>query len=554
MSEFTLDPYAARSCPVKTFNEFDPTLAAPALDHSLQETFAGGEEFRQRVLTRITSSADCVDLRGPTGPSQLEAETLGAMAAGAPVIVGGLLPRDRGGHRRGRTPVLVRGADRADGRPGYHPVAIKLYRVTEKQVGCRDLMASQLGSLGDREPLTGLRFRTSREGVLLELAHLWRMLDALGHAADPAAAIIGAGEAESRAVWVRLDHPFLRTFSRTSATGYRLRTALQRYDHEHGFRVHVAEQAMARTGVDDPEPVVRPIRIKECEWCPWWEHCRTQMDDDDLSLRLSKTPLDVRELQTLMGLGVGTVADLALADLEALLPGYLPLTTHRPRSEERLRIAAHRARMLMAGVELDKVSTEAIEVPRAEFEVDLDIETAEGDTVYLWGLLLTNRATGEQRFEHLSEFADLTPRDEVELAARFGRRLVELAAEHPGLRVFHYSDYETVHIRRLAERSGHPDIAAAAQLIRGHFVDLFTPIRDNFVGVDGLGLKVVATRGAGFAWRDEEPGGLNSQAWFATAVHGSDDRERAAARNRVLEYNEDDVRATWAVREWLGTL
>ncbi|NHB84152.1 hypothetical protein G7085_04640 [Tessaracoccus sp. HDW20] len=43
-------------------------------------------------------------------------------------------------------------------------------------------------------------------------------------------------------------------------------------------------------------------------------------------------------------------------------------------------------------------------------------------------------------------------------------------------------------------------------------------MRDNFVGVDGLGLKVVATRGARFAWRDEEPGGLASQSWFREAV------------------------------------
>ena len=30
--------------------------------------------------------------------------------------------------------------------------------------------------------------------------------------------------------------------------------------------------------------------------------------------------------------------------------------------------------------------------------------------------------------------------------------------------------------------------------------------------------------------------------------------ERAAARRRVLEYNEDDVRATWHVREWMEKL
>ena len=95
-------------------------------------------------------------------------------------------------------------------------------------------------------------------------------------------------------VWVPLELRFLRTFSRTAPSGHRLRSALERYDHEHGFRVYVAQEAMKRTPETTTPPVVRPIRVPECEWCAWWETCRPRMDDDDISLRISKTPLDVR--------------------------------------------------------------------------------------------------------------------------------------------------------------------------------------------------------------------------------------------------------------------
>jgi predicted RecB family nuclease len=475
------------------------------------------------------------------------------MGSGAPVILGGVLPLDLDGHRSGRPDALVRGIDTASGAPGYWPLKVKPYRVREKQSGSTSLQTSPLADIGALVPLPDLRYRVFREGTLLELAHHWRLLESCGFAAGhPLAAVVGddrASGAEPTATWVDLTHKFIRTFSRTA--GHKLRSPLERYDHEHRFRVHVAEQAAARTGTDDPEPAVRPIRVKECDWCAWWQVCRTQIDDDDLSLRISKAPLDVRELQTLLALGIKTVAELAEADVDTILPRYLPETGHRDRAEDRLRQAARRARMLAHGVDLERVSVDPIAVPRSGVEVDLDIETADDGTVYLWGALVGDDGDGE--FRHFSRFEHLTPATEVELAVEFADWLLNLAERHPDLRVYHYSDYETVHLRRLADRSGHPSLIAACELIRDHFVDLFGYVRDNFVGVDGLGLKIVASRGAGFHWRDEEPGGLNSQSWFNEAIDGATDDARVAARARVLDYNEDDVRATLAVRRWLTT-
>ena len=81
-------------------------------------------------------------------------------------------------------------------------------------------------------------------------------------------------------------------------------------------------------------------------------------------------------------------------------------------------------------------------------------------------------------------------------------------------------------------------------------VDLYEVVRSHFFGAAGLGLKPIAQH-AGFRWRDDDPGGLNSQAWFAEAVHDPDPAVRSRARQRVLDYNEDDVRATHALTAWL---
>jgi predicted RecB family nuclease len=58
---------------------------------------------------------------------------------------------------------------------------------------------------------------------------------------------------------------------------------------------------------------------------------------------------------------------------------------------------------------------------------------------------------------------------------------------------------------------------------------------------------------AGFRWRDAEASGENSMRWYRAAVGmdgaGRDDGQR----RRLLEYNEDDVRATMTLRHWMSS-
>ena len=61
----------------------------------------------------------------------------------------------------------------------------------------------------------------------------------------------------------------------------------------------------------------------------------------------------------------------------------------------------------------------------------------------------------------------------------------------------------------------------------------------------------------GFSWRDPEPGGENSMAWYRAAVATTTASADPATgtrdgRQRVVRYNEDDVLATLAVRRWIS--
>lgn len=552
---FTLDAYAARSCPVKTHNAFHPGLSAPtSADEGIREVFHGGVAFEAEVLSRLLTgfSGSVLDARLLTDlpSSEQEKISLAAMAAGVQVLIAPLLPRDPVQHRSGRPDLLLRADD-----GGYHPAEVKFHRVSDPRREPASLTWSSLTDPLVLHDLPGRRFRYSwRLNDLLQLAHYYRMLQRLGRAsARPIAAVVGTDDLDDLGhvlSWVDLGLPVVPPSPRDRDDPYdtELVSALERYDSEHAFRVELA-QAAAALSPSDP-PLLEPIANRECGWCQWWDVCRPQLADDDLSLRISKSPLDVHEIQVLRELGVATVTELASRDVDVLLPAYLPRVTHRVGAEDRLRLAWRRSVLMARGVDFDRVTTGPVDLPSATLEIDLDIETSMTDRVYLWGFLVSDARDGSHYYRHFSAFTELDDAAETALAVA-AMTWLRAMVEGVDALVFHYSDYEVVRLDRLARRSGEAELDGAVRWAREHYVDLFTTIRAHFFGTQGLGLKVVASKAAGFQWRDATPGGLNSQAWFIEAVGADSDDQRARARQRVLEYNEDDCEATWHVRTWL---
>ncbi|MCC6497234.1 MAG: TM0106 family RecB-like putative nuclease [Propionibacteriaceae bacterium] len=545
---FTLDAYAARSCALKTHNAFHPGMERPEVANGAGRLPGSAEFVAAAFESVLAGSATVADLRGLAGqPSEeQEAACLAAMAAGTGVILGALLPRDWAQHRAGRADLLVR-----DPAGGYFPGLVKYQRLVEVRKDDQPVTYSELVDLPTRRSASGWRYRWHwRWANSLQLAHLWRLLGAVGQqaASGPQALVIGNDEVGERglvATWLDLTQPAVPPAPEQTGDQQQV-SALDRYDHDFATRVLLAERAGA-AHPDDP-PLLRPIVSYECGYCHWWATCRAQLDDDDLSLRINKSPLDGHEIAVLREAGVATVSELARAELDLLLPAYLPRVTHRSGAEERLRLAQRRSQLLLDGVELERTSTGPIELPGAALEIDIDVETSREDRVYLWGFWVAD-ASGGGTYHEFSSFSELDEDGERELAVAAMTWLRETVAGTDAL-VYHYSDYEMVRLGRLAAR-GEPTLAWAMGFARQHFVDLFPTVRQHFFGTNGLGLKVVASSGAGFHWRDDDPGGLNSMRWFEEAVRGPSPEAREQARVRVLEYNEDDVRATWRLRRWL---
>ena len=82
------------------------------------------------------------------------------------------------------------------------------------------------------------------------------------------------------------------------------------------------------------------------------------------------------------------------------------------------------------------------------------------------------------------------------------------------------------------------------------WIDLHDLAKEQIQTEGPLGLKQLAAS-AGFEWRDVNPSGEASMLWYEVATRG-DDAAAALSRQRILDYNEDDCRATKALRDWLN--
>jgi predicted RecB family nuclease len=204
-----------------------------------------------------------------------------------------------------------------------------------------------------------------------------------------------------------------------------------------------------------------------------------------------------------------------------------------------------------------------VEVPRADVEVDVDMESFGDAGAYMWGCLLSGAPIDEPPgYRAFATWEPLPTKDEGRSFAEFWRWLSDVRAQARlrGLtfRAYCYNElaenrWLLASVDRFGDQPGVPTKEQVKEFIESDaWVDLFRLVSDAFLCARGKGLKTVAPV-AGFHWRDAEAGGENSMRWYRDAVGMNDGPPDPAQRQRLLEYNEDDVRATSVLRNWMSS-
>lgn len=551
----TLDPGAAGRCAYRTVLEHDP-LAEPharaPLDDAVVRRVEAADDHRSAVQALLLDlHAD----RAVDATFDLEVTVAALQDPAVSLVVKPRLPLDLTGRRRGAPSLLVRDATSG----GWRPVAIHNHFVTNEGSGTQRTASLAAPFPEDAQPREGVRLRKGGawRRDLLRLAHHHRMLESLGHAADgqPIAGII---DRSSVVFWMPLD-------VQLDARG----SALAQYDARFAERVALLEATIGRAH-DPAQPLPgAPWWHKECEECPFESTCRATLEiTDDVSLvRFT----DATEQEILRDHGVMTRRQLASLDLELVAMGVAtsdepsdrstPAATALGRRIRELGRLVRRARVEVAGTMLRLVDADALDGFRADVEIDIDMESY-GHATYLWGALVTSRVATpgvEEGYRAFVEWGPLTGEAEGAIFASFFDWLTTTArlARDAGrtVRVYCFWAHAERGQMRRALASGVAGLPSRAEVdallgeSAGTLSDLHRVVSTQIQTAGPAGLKVLATA-AGFSWRDDAPSGEASMGWYEEAV-GGDSALETAARHRLLEYNEDDCRATRALRDWL---
>lgn len=271
-----------------------------------------------------------------------------------------------------------------------------------------------------------------------------------------------------------------------------------------------------------------------CKLCHWYSFCIEQLAaSDDLTL----IPFLRRSDRDAMNDQIPTIAALAAINPEAFVKGKK--TVFAGIGADRFRTLQARAVMLKAPspkpylrlpIRLDSFSLELF------FDIEVDPLR---DVCYLHGFV--ERRNGDNDTERfVSFFADEpTPKAERDAFAA----ALDYFASRGDAGIYYYSKYERTIYRKLQQK--YPDICTPEDIellfdprraidLYGDVVLKATewPTRDHSI-------KTLA-KYLGFTWRDTHPSGAASVEWFDRWC-----RERnPAVRQRILDYNEDDCRAT----------
>jgi predicted RecB family nuclease len=291
-----------------------------------------------------------------------------------------------------------------------------------------------------------------------------------------------------------------------------------------------------------------PVGWTKCSACGFRERCwKIAEENKDVALVYE---LDQGTAIALKQQGVATFEQLlGKYDKDSLSE------LKKPRGKQMVRIGITAERILQQAEALrtgKERLLHPLQLPQAENLVMFDLEGLpphfdELDKVYLWGTQVYGKNPGK----FLAALAGFGAEGDKEGWEDFLRNAESIFSEHGDIPFIHWQHYETTKVKSYIDRYG--DSKGIGQGVLNNCIDLLKLTRDALVLPDySYSLKVVEKH-AGFKRTMDEFGGDWSIVQYIRAVETEDEGLRKKIMSTILKYNEEDLKSTWEVLQWLKT-
>ncbi len=270
-----------------------------------------------------------------------------------------------------------------------------------------------------------------------------------------------------------------------------------------------------------------PFLKSGCKRSPWYDLCLEETkgcDDVSLIYRLSQN-----DQRRLYDIGIKTVRDLADQDVTHMQSEL------EDWSFDKIIRFHNQANALVTG---QPMILKKNQFPIVANEIYFDIESDPTENIdYLLGVL---HRTSDGETKYISFLA----RDKAD-EKRIWEEFLVFIEKLEDFVIYHYSYYEKEVFRRLSNAYGISQ--ELDQKFMSHTIDLHeSVIQSAVLPIYFYSLKDIA-KFLGFKWQAEDAGGAQSVVWYNDWLHTGDH----TVMDKILRYNEDDVRATLFVKDWL---
>lgn len=547
-----------------SFPGLQPDAPDPVVEAFMQLGFSHEEKVLARLQELIPGF---IQINQEQHSDQIERDTVKAILNPDATMISGAYIRDiaeselakafgrefKATERASRPDLMVKLGNRPDGRPIWAPVDVKSHKAIETNKS-NDIFPSPISDIA---PV----FENKAEGRLdyndlHQLAHYTRHFQAIGIDSDDLwVGIIGRNI--EQCAWARLGDVVL---------GRNEGSFLSLYDQKYASAREVIRLSIIENEDLSKKSGVIPVNSSGkmgCTVCKYKLTCLDEMKQFDnqnghVTLLARVTPLVVEknfpELQSIQ-------------DLLDAAPNNDATVT-----------AQIRARVWRSEVPELLDPSEPVDIPEADIEIDIDLENSMEalreleldepmgeDRLYLYGFGIHDRTCDKDWqsavIDTYSDYSN-TEDGEFEVMSKMWNRLQDeiLKAEKVGrsIKIFHYSPHEFTWWKKFADRfagrEGVPTLQELELFKINYLVDLY-PIAQKYAFPSmSYSIKDLAKL-AKFSWKVEMAGGANSLFKYKAAI---DKSLNQATRDEAIEwldsYNRDDVRATFAVRNYLRSL